>query len=282
MQWDANGNLIRLKFASFFSFSLFLWRTFDAHSILYFVIPNTYSLWPIHSFETHRINVSDGEKEVQRTMVELLTQLDGFDKHHDVKIMMATNRIDCLDPALIRAGRIDRKIEIPYPDQDVSSERSLLMKPFHLIFYLLFSFTHSLSSCAIHRVRRASLMYIPKQWTWRVSNSRNWTSIMRNWGKWRHCLKGFLPGKALLTSQFLTLVFPFSGADIASICSTAGIIALRDMRKFITMNDFLEAKKTVLQTKKSQASAVNRMFAWRKEGMKSRKILSPSFLVPIK
>lgn len=64
--------------------------------------------------------VSDGEKEVQRTMLELLSQLDGFDRHNDVKIIMATNRIDCLDPALIRPGRIDRKIEIPLPDQKVS------------------------------------------------------------------------------------------------------------------------------------------------------------------
>jgi len=61
-------------------------------------------------------NKSDGELEVQRTMLELLTQLDGFDKKVDVKVIMATNRIECLDPALIRPGRIDRKIEIPLPD----------------------------------------------------------------------------------------------------------------------------------------------------------------------
>merc|ERR1712140_1275 len=60
---------------------------------------------------------SSGEKEVQRTMLELLNQLDGFDSKTDVKVIMATNAIESLDPALIRPGRIDRKIEFPLPDE---------------------------------------------------------------------------------------------------------------------------------------------------------------------
>ena len=59
---------------------------------------------------------SSGEREVQRTMLELLNQLDGFDDRGDIKVIMATNRIETLDPALIRPGRIDRKIEFPLPD----------------------------------------------------------------------------------------------------------------------------------------------------------------------
>merc|ERR1711920_918676 len=59
---------------------------------------------------------SGGEKEIQRTMLELLNQLDGFDERGDVKVIMATNKIDSLDPAMIRPGRIDRKIEFPLPD----------------------------------------------------------------------------------------------------------------------------------------------------------------------
>ncbi len=59
---------------------------------------------------------SGGKKEVQRTMLEMLNQLDGFDNRTDVKVILATNRIESLDPALIRPGRIDRKIYFPFPD----------------------------------------------------------------------------------------------------------------------------------------------------------------------
>merc|ERR1711975_183939 len=60
---------------------------------------------------------SGGEREIQRTMLELLNQLDGFDSRGDVKVILATNKIESLDPALLRPGRIDRKIEFPLPDQ---------------------------------------------------------------------------------------------------------------------------------------------------------------------
>lgn len=58
---------------------------------------------------------SGGDSEVQRTMLELLAQLDGFEATQNIKIIMATNRIDILDAALLRPGRIDRKIEFPNP-----------------------------------------------------------------------------------------------------------------------------------------------------------------------
>mmetsp|Transcript_466 Transcript_466/g.1626 ORF Transcript_466/g.1626 Transcript_466/m.1626 type:complete len:443 (-) Transcript_466:1615-2943(-) len=61
-------------------------------------------------------STSGGEREIQRTMLELLNQMDGFDSRGDVKVIMATNKIDSLDPALLRPGRIDRKIEFPLPD----------------------------------------------------------------------------------------------------------------------------------------------------------------------
>uniref|UniRef100_A0A0A9XRB9 26S protease regulatory subunit 6A-A n=1 Tax=Lygus hesperus TaxID=30085 RepID=A0A0A9XRB9_LYGHE len=59
-----------------------------------------------------------GSREVQRTMLELLSQLDGFGSSDDIKVIAATNRIDVLDPALLRSGRLDRKIEFPMPDEE--------------------------------------------------------------------------------------------------------------------------------------------------------------------
>ncbi|KAK9460322.1 proteasome regulatory particle base subunit RPT5 [Lipomyces oligophaga] len=59
-----------------------------------------------------------GDREVQRTMLELLNQLDGFSSDDRVKVLAATNRVDVLDPALLRSGRLDRKIEFPLPNED--------------------------------------------------------------------------------------------------------------------------------------------------------------------
>jgi 26S proteasome regulatory subunit T5 len=59
-----------------------------------------------------------GDREVQRTMLELLNQLDGFSSDDRVKVLAATNRVDVLDPALLRSGRLDRKIEFPMPNEE--------------------------------------------------------------------------------------------------------------------------------------------------------------------
>ena len=65
-----------------------------------------------------RSSGNDGnDREVQRTLMELLNQMDGFDELGQVKLIMATNRPDILDPALLRPGRLDRKIEIPLPNE---------------------------------------------------------------------------------------------------------------------------------------------------------------------
>lgn len=60
---------------------------------------------------------TSADREIQRTLMELLNQLDGFDDLGRVKIIMATNRPDTLDPALLRPGRLDRKVEIPLPNE---------------------------------------------------------------------------------------------------------------------------------------------------------------------
>ncbi|KAK9318576.1 P-loop containing nucleoside triphosphate hydrolase protein [Lipomyces starkeyi] len=60
---------------------------------------------------------TSADREIQRTLMELLNQMDGFDYLGKTKVIMATNRPDTLDPALLRAGRLDRKIEIPLPNE---------------------------------------------------------------------------------------------------------------------------------------------------------------------
>ncbi len=61
---------------------------------------------------------TSGDREVQRTLMQLLAEMDGFDPRGEVKLIAATNRLDMLDPALLRPGRFDRVIEIPLPSKE--------------------------------------------------------------------------------------------------------------------------------------------------------------------
>jgi len=72
----------------------------------------------IDAIATKRFDAQTGaDREVQRILLELLNQMDGFDQSVNVKVIMATNRADTLDPALLRPGRLDRKVEFPQPDR---------------------------------------------------------------------------------------------------------------------------------------------------------------------
>ena len=79
----------------------------------------------IDSIGSKRGKSGKGDSEVQRTMLELLNQLDGFEPKQNIKVIMATNRIDTLDGALLRPGRIDRKIELPHPGEKA---REMILK----------------------------------------------------------------------------------------------------------------------------------------------------------
>ncbi|RAK75496.1 26S protease regulatory subunit 4 [Aspergillus fijiensis CBS 313.89] len=116
-------------------------------------------------------STSGGEREIQRTMLELLNQLDGFDDRGDVKVIMATNKIETLDPALIRPGRIDRKILFENPDHDVDLD------------------------------------------------------------------------------EFINQKDDLSGADIRAICTEAGLMALRERRMRVQMDDFRAARERIMKTK---------------------------------
>ncbi len=105
-----------------------------------------------------------GSSEVNRTMVQLLAELDGFDKRGDVKIVAATNRIDLLDPALLRPGRFDRIIEIPLPDAEGRKEifkiHSRLMKLENVDFEELAGITEGLSGADLKAIVTEAGMFV--------------------------------------------------------------------------------------------------------------------------
>merc|ERR1719506_2593350 len=135
-------------------------------------------------------STSGGEKEIQRTMLELLNQLDGFDDKNDVKVIMATNKIESLDPALIRPGRIDRKIEFPLPD--TATKRR------------------------IFQIHTGKMQMAPDVDVEELVNTKD----------------------------------ELSGADIKAVCTEAGLLALRERRMRVTMEDFTKAKEKALYKKK--------------------------------
>lgn len=92
-----------------------------------------------------------GDNEVQRTMLELINQLDGFDPRGNIKVLMATNRPDILDPALMRPGRLDRKVEFGLPDLEVFEWFIIQIFYFSCLFYFnTGTNSHFQDSCKIY------------------------------------------------------------------------------------------------------------------------------------
>ncbi|KAJ9687815.1 hypothetical protein PVL29_013856 [Vitis rotundifolia] len=128
-----------------------------------------------------------GDREVQRTMLEIVNQLDGFDARGNIKVMMATNRPDTLDPALLRPGRLDRKLEFGLPD--VKSR----------------------------------------------------TQIFKIHTRTMNCERD-------IRFELLARTCPSStGADIRSVCTEAGMFAIRARRKIVNERDFLDSIKKVIK-----------------------------------
>ncbi|ODV95297.1 hypothetical protein PACTADRAFT_42560 [Pachysolen tannophilus NRRL Y-2460] len=128
-----------------------------------------------------------GDNEVQRTMLELITQLDGFDPRGNIKVMFATNRPNTLDPALLRPGRIDRKVEFSLPDLEGRAN--------------------------IFRIHSKSMS---------VERDIRWELISR-----------LCPNS--------------TGAELRSVCTEAGMFAIRARRKVATEKDFLAAVEKVIK-----------------------------------
>lgn len=130
---------------------------------------------------------SGGDHEVQRTMLEIVNQLDGFDSRGNIKVIMATNRPDTLDPALMRPGRLDRKVEFGLPDLEGR------------------------------------------------------TQIFKINAKTMSMEKG-------IRFELLARLCPnATGAEIRSVCTEAGMFAIRARRKAITEKDLLEAVDKVIK-----------------------------------
>ncbi|CCF59773.1 hypothetical protein KAFR_0H03630 [Kazachstania africana CBS 2517] len=135
-----------------------------------------------------------GDNEVQRTMLELITQLDGFDPRGNIKVMFATNRPNTLDPALLRPGRIDRKVEFSLPDLEGRAN--------------------------IFRIHSKAMS---------VERNIRWELISR-----------LCPNS--------------TGAELRSVCTEAGMFAIRARRKVATEKDFLKAVDKVINGYKKFSS----------------------------
>jgi 26S proteasome regulatory subunit T1 len=140
-----------------------------------------------------------GDNEVQRTMLEIVNQLDGFDARGNIKVLMATNRPDTLDPALLRPGRLDRKVEFGLPDLEGRTQ----------IFKI-----HT-RSMAVERDIRFEL------------------------------LSRLCPNS--------------TGAEIHSVCTEAGMFAIRQRRKTVSEKDFLDAVNKVIKGFKKFSSTAKYM-----------------------
>jgi len=132
---------------------------------------------------------SGADGEVQRTMLEIVNQLDGFDARGNIKVLMATNRPDTLDPALIRPGRIDRRIEFGLPDLEGRAK--------------IFKIHASKMNCVQNPPIRFSLLA-------------------------RLCPN-------------------CTGAEIRSVCTEAGMFAIRERKKTITEKHMLDAIEKVIR-----------------------------------
>jgi len=151
----------------------------------------------LDSVGAKRMDVAtSGDREVQRTLMQLLSELDGFTPTSDVKIIGATNRPDILDDALLRPGRFDRIIEIGLPDID---GRMQIFK--------------------IHLAKMST-------------------------------------AKDVQVKKLAEITDGTSGAEIKSICTEAGMLAIRDNRDVITMDDFIAAKEKVMEAGRAKVKSV--------------------------
>ncbi len=142
----------------------------------------------LDAIAARRLNDANGaEREVQRTLMQLLAEMDGFDCRGDVRIIAATNRMDVLDPAILRPGRFDRVVNVPMPDMKA---REIILN--------------------IHT-------------------------------------KNMSISKDIDFKKLLSLTVGASGADLSAITMEAGMLAVRNDKPFVGMDDFLKGVEKVMK-----------------------------------
>jgi len=185
---------------------------------------------------------SGGDNEVQRTMLELINQLDGFDSRGNIKVLMATNRPDTLDPALLRPGRLDRKVEFSLPDLEVPSSFSF---SFLLYFPPFPPFSLSPSPSPLFRFR--FLFRFLFRFEALVTNTNDKPKTQGR----AHILKIHAKSMSVeknIRYELIARLCPNStGAEMRSVCTEAGMFAIRARRKVATEKDFLEAVNKVIK-----------------------------------
>ncbi|MBA0722608.1 hypothetical protein Golax_003268 [Gossypium laxum] len=171
----------------------------------------------------------NGDSEVQRTMLELLNQLDGFEASNKIKVLMATNRIDILDQALLRPGRIDRKIEFPNPNEEVLNV-----------------------AFAVH-------CYVPslqRYWYLRfVSNyMQSRLDILKIHSRRMNLMRG------IDLKKIAEKMNGASGAELKAVCTEAGMFALRERRVHVTQEDFEMAVAKVMKKETEKNMSLRKLW----------------------
>ncbi|MBA0740298.1 hypothetical protein Gogos_013508 [Gossypium gossypioides] len=168
----------------------------------------------VDAIATARFDAQTGaDREVQRILMELLNQMDGFDQTVNVKVIMATNRADTLDPALLRPGRLDRKIEFPLPDR---RQKRLV-------------FQASRAICVSMSMSLLSLVHF---------------SVIGDLYLSQVCTAKMNLSDEVDLEDYVSRPDKISAAEIAAICQEAGMHAVRKNRYVILPKDFEKGYRT--------------------------------------
>jgi 26S proteasome regulatory subunit T4 len=172
---------------------------------------------------------TSADREIQRTLMELLSQLDGFESLGAVKIVMATNRPDILDPALLRPGKL-------------SCFTLTVFDRFSGSFLDLYSYTICIEfgfTFFVGRLDRKIEIPLP--------NEASRLEILKI-----HAARITKRGEIDYESV-VKLADGFNGADLRNICTEAGLFAIREDRDYVLEEDFMKAARKIAETKKLES-----------------------------